>query len=166
MLVQDMPNPVAQSLACQSASLHHTLQLALCAGHMRAVHSMSQKRTTRHLEHVLSLREAPQPTQHADVPSRLPASVARCSTAALSPRRTARLSSCTASRISWSATAGALPCEGQVVAPSTHLQTSADGTDSVSACSAGALSSCHHLVATIAVQGVGGAPCHTIPYQE
>jgi hypothetical protein len=41
----------------------HALQLALCAGHMRAVHSMSQKRATRHLLHSLSLREAPQPTQ-------------------------------------------------------------------------------------------------------
>jgi hypothetical protein len=43
--------------------LRHALQLALCAGHMRALHSLSQKRATQHLdEHVFSLRKAPQPT--------------------------------------------------------------------------------------------------------
>jgi hypothetical protein len=56
-----------------AASARQALQLTLCAGHMRAVHSLSQKRATRHLEHVLSLRAAPQPTQHADTTSRLPA---------------------------------------------------------------------------------------------
>jgi hypothetical protein len=50
----------------------------------------------------------------------------------------------------------------------THLRTltSADGTGAVWACSAGARSSCPHLVATIAVQGVGGAAYHTIPDRD
>jgi hypothetical protein len=59
--------PLDQSRACQTESLRHALQLALCVGHMRAVHSASQKRATRHLEHVLSLREALQPTQHTAI---------------------------------------------------------------------------------------------------
>jgi hypothetical protein len=36
------------------------------------VHSMSQKRATRHLLHSVSLREAPQQMQHTDVTSASP----------------------------------------------------------------------------------------------
>jgi hypothetical protein len=53
---------LAVMLPVNGKSARHALQLALCAGHMRAVHSVSQKRATRHLEHVSSLRAAPQPT--------------------------------------------------------------------------------------------------------
>jgi hypothetical protein len=98
---------LAQSLASPSESLRHALQAALCAGHMRAMHSVSQKRAMRHPLHILSLREAPQATQHTAVTSRLPASDARRSAAALSPRRAARIRWYTESIMCSSATAGA-----------------------------------------------------------
>jgi hypothetical protein len=69
----DAPPLAVGPLPAALSSARNALQLALCAGHMRAVHSVSQKRATRHLEHVLSLRTAPQPTQHADTTLRLPA---------------------------------------------------------------------------------------------
>jgi len=57
------------------AAVHHcssrqSLQFGLCAGQARATHSAPQNLATWHLAHVLSLRRAPQPKQHADATSR------------------------------------------------------------------------------------------------
>jgi hypothetical protein len=46
------------------------IQFGLCPGQARATHAVLQNRATWHLAHVLSLRRAPQPMQHADATSR------------------------------------------------------------------------------------------------
>ena len=51
-------------------SARQSLQFGLCAGQARAMHSVPQNLATRHPEHFLSLRRAPQPKQHATATSR------------------------------------------------------------------------------------------------